>query len=75
MKRSVNALYRDNMFLHISNKQDNANDLMDDIVHEFAHHVETLFPEEIYGDKQLINEFLKKRQELKFELQIRRILG
>ena len=42
---------------------------MDDLVHEFAHHMETIFPEKIYADKKLIREFLKKRQELKFELQ------
>ena len=67
-KRGVNALYRDGVFI-ISPKQKNVNDLIDDIVHEFAHHVETLFPENIYSDQRLINEFLKKRQELKFELQ------
>ena len=40
-ERQVNAVYRDNKF-YISNKQDNGNDLLDDIVHEFAHHMETL---------------------------------
>ena len=44
-------------------------DLIDDIVHELAHHLEVLFPEQIYSDVSLINEFLKKRNELKFELQ------
>ena len=67
-ERGVNALYRDGAFI-ISPDQKNVNDLMDDLIHEFAHHVETLFPEEIYSDQRLINEFLKKRQELKFELQ------
>ena len=43
-EREVNAVYRDGVF-HISNRQDHTKDLMDDIVHEFAHHVETLFPE------------------------------
>ncbi len=67
-ERSVNAMYHAGKF-QISNKQRSNQDLMDDLVHEFAHHMETLFPQEIYGDKSLINEFLKKRQELKFELQ------
>jgi len=67
-ERSVNALYKDGVFI-ISPKQKNVNDLIDDLVHEFAHHVETLFPEEIYSDQRLINEFFRKRQELKFELQ------
>ena len=40
--------------------------MMDDIVHEFAHHVETLFPELVYSDEALIHEFKRKRQELKF---------
>ena len=67
-ERNVNALYRDNSFV-ISSRQDSTKDLMDDIVHEFAHHMETIFPELIYSDQSLINEFRKKRQELKFELQ------
>ena len=67
-KRDVNAVYRDKTF-YISNQQDGVNDLLDDIIHEFAHHLETLYPEIIYSDQALINEFLKKRTELKFELQ------
>ena len=66
--RNVNAVYRDRVF-HITNRQENTKDLMDDIVHEFAHHMETLFPELIYSDKSLIHEFHKKRHELRFELQ------
>ena len=65
--RNVNAVYRDNQF-YITNRQDDINDLLDDIVHEFAHHLEVLFPEEIYSDKRLITEFLTKRKELEFEL-------
>ena len=67
-KRDINALYRDNQFI-ISPKQKNENDLIDDIVHEFAHHVETLFTEEIYSDEKIKNEFIRKRQEMKFEIQ------
>jgi len=66
-EREVNALYRDKIF-YITNKQDNSNDLLDDIVHEFAHHMEAIFPETIYSDEKLINEFRRKRQELLFEL-------
>jgi len=66
--RDVNALYRDKTF-YITNRQSNTKDLMDDIVHEFAHHMETLFPELIYSNESLIHEFERKRQELKFELQ------
>lgn len=66
--RDVNAVYRDRTF-YISNQQESIADLLDDIIHEFAHHLETLFPEVIYSDQALINEFLKKRNQLKFELQ------
>jgi hypothetical protein len=66
-KREVNAVYRDGI-IHVTNQQDNAQDILDDIVHEFAHHMETIFPELIYSDKALIKEFLQKRHQLEFEL-------
>jgi len=66
--RDVNAVYRDGTF-YITNRQENSKDLMDDLIHEFAHHMETLFPVEIYGDKELIREFEIKRSQLKFEIQ------
>ena len=66
-ERGTNAVYRDNTF-YITNNQSNADDLINDILHEFAHHLEANFPEIIYGDKKLINEFKKKREQLKFEI-------
>ena len=66
-ERSVNAMYKDGVF-YITNQQDNLKDLMDDLVHEFAHHVEMLFPEDLYSDEKLKKEFLKKRKQLEFEL-------
>mgnify|MGYP003132676388 FL=1 len=65
--REANALYKDGVF-YITQDQDNAADLIDDIVHEFAHHAEVLYPEQIYGDQKIKKEFLKKRYELEFEL-------
>tara|TARA_B100000214_G_scaffold303465_1_gene234170 strand:+ start:141 stop:809 length:669 start_codon:yes stop_codon:yes gene_type:complete len=65
--RGINALYRDNTLM-VTSKQDNTQDLLDDIVHEIAHHVETLYPEVIYSSRSIINEFIKKRHELEFEL-------
>ena len=65
--REANALYRDGVF-YITQDQDNDADLIDDIVHEFAHHAEVLYPEQIYGDQKIKKEFLKKRYELEFEL-------
>jgi hypothetical protein len=67
-EKGINALYRDNTFF-ITNQQDNSKDLVDDLVHEFAHHMETLYPKNIYSDQALMREFRRKRFELKFELQ------
>ncbi len=67
VKRDINALYK-NGILYVTNEQDNTDDLLDDIVHELAHHVETVFLEDVYKDNKIKNEFLKKRKELSFEL-------
>jgi len=66
-ERNVIAVYRDSQFF-ISNKQDDSKDLLDDLVHEFAHHLETRKSELIYGDEKIEQEFLKKRSQLEFEL-------
>ena len=66
-EKNINALYKNGVF-YITNKQSNTKDLVDDLVHEFAHHMETIYPEEIYSDRAVIREFLKKRHELEFEL-------
>lgn len=66
-EREVNALYRDG-YLHITNQQDNHQDILDDIVHEFAHHLETIHLEKIYGDESIKKEFLKKRKQLEYEI-------
>jgi|TARA_B100000287_G_scaffold285765_1_gene269415 hypothetical protein len=66
-KRGINALYKDRV-LYIANEQSGFEDLLDDIVHEIAHHVEQKYPEDIYGDGLLKREFLKKRKQLEFEL-------
>ena len=66
-KRELNAFYSDGC-LYVSPLQDNESDLLDDLVHETSHSIEELYGYEIYGDKTLENEFLKKR------LQLRQIL-
>ena len=66
-QRSTNAMYRDGVF-YITNQQDDAKDIIDDVIHEFAHHLEMLYPTEIYSDENLKKEFLKKRAQLEFEL-------
>jgi hypothetical protein len=66
--RNATAVYKDGI-LHITNQQDDSNDLIDDICHEIAHHVEELYPVEIYEDKEITEEFLLKRKQLKSEIQ------
>ena len=58
-----NAMYKDNA-LYITNKQDNENDMIDDIVHEIAHAVEERFADSLYLDITIQNEFLAKRKTL-----------
>lgn len=65
--RNISALYRDGV-LFITDKQDDLADLLDDLIHEMAHHIETTHSEEIYGDGEIEKEFLKKRKEIEFEL-------
>ena len=66
-ERDVVAVYRDSEFI-ITNKQENTKDLLDDLIHEFAHHLETKQYDLIYADEKIKKEFLKKRAELEFEL-------
>ncbi len=66
-KRGINALYKDRV-LYIANEQSGFEDLLDDVIHEIAHHVEQKYPEEIYGDNLIKREFLHKRKQLEFEL-------
>ena len=66
-QRNTNAMYRDGVF-YLTNQQDDAKDIIEDVIHEFAHHIEMLYPTEIYSDENLKKEFLKKRAQLEFEL-------
>ena len=61
--RSINAFY-DSGTLFVSNIQDNEEDLYDDIIHETSHAVETAYGYQIYGDKKIEEEFLRKRKHL-----------
>ena len=62
-ERSLNAFY-DSGTLYISNVQDNAADLYDDLIHELSHSLEEPYGYFLYGDKKIENEFLRKRQHL-----------
>ena len=61
--RSFNAMYKDGA-IYISPVQDDAKDLIDDIVHEIAHSFEKEYQDLIYGDESLEREFLAKRRTL-----------
>lgn len=65
-KKKINAAYADGA-LYILNEQDDASDLIDDIVHEIAHASEEIYGSEIYSDEEVKNEFLLKRKKL-FEM-------
>ena len=61
-QRKINAFYH-NDTLFISNNQDNENDILDDIVHEYSHALEKKFEEEIYLDDSIEDEFANKRMQ------------
>lgn len=65
--REINAFYKD-AILHISNIQDDTEDMVDDIVHEVAHAVEEAQGFNIYGDSKIKDEFINKRMRLHDEL-------
>ena len=62
-KMNVNAFFA-NGTIHVTNQQDNNEDMLDDIVHEIAHAVEVGFPIDIYGNQRIRDEFLGKRKRL-----------
>ena len=59
-KRKINAFYHDNI-LYVSNQQDDLNDMLDDIVHEYSHAYEEIHAEKLYSDGAIKDEFLNKR--------------
>ena len=62
-KRKINAFYRDGV-IYTTNEQDDDADIIDDIIHELSHSLESLYINQIYGDLHLENEFLGKRKRL-----------
>tara|TARA_R100000030_G_scaffold99531_1_gene90747 strand:- start:562 stop:1209 length:648 start_codon:yes stop_codon:yes gene_type:complete len=57
---NFNAMYKDGT-IYVTNMQDDEEDMIDDIVHEFAHSVEEPYGMFIYGDSLVKKEFLNKR--------------
>jgi len=60
-ERDITAFYKDGI-LHISNSQEDDADLVQDVVHEIAHSLESPYGYEIYGDQNIKDEFLRKRK-------------
>ena len=60
-ERDITAFYKDGI-LHISNSQEDDADLVEDIIHEIAHSLESAYGYEIYGDQNIKDEFLRKRK-------------
>ena len=63
-ERAINAFYKDGI-LHISNIQQDEDDIFDDVIHEIAHSLESPNGLHIYGDQRVRNEFLAKRRRMK----------
>ena len=65
--KNFSAVY-DNGIFYINNIQPDPKSILNDVVHEFAHHLENIYTDFIYGDDSIVREFIKKRHELNFEL-------
>ena len=51
--------------IYISNREATTHDMLESVIHEIAHSIESKFGAFIYGDNKLRNEFLGKREKLK----------
>jgi len=59
-ERSINASFLDGA-IYISSEQDSEDDMLDDIIHEFAHAIEEKYGWIVYEDGNLHFEFLRRR--------------
>ena len=64
-ERDVNSMFKD-ASIFVTNQQDDDEDMIDDIVHEFAHSIEGPMGDIIYTDGGLQQEFIGKRKRLYF---------
>ncbi len=62
-EKGFNAFY-DSGTVFVTNLQDDEQDMIDDIIHEFAHSIEEPYGMDIYGDYKVRDEFLEKRNTL-----------
>ena len=63
-KKNANATYSDGA-IYVDHKQENENDLIDDVIHEFAHASEDGFAALLYEDDMIKQSFIDKRIKLK----------
>ena len=63
LQKIERLMYKDSA-IYISPEQDDAADLLDDVIHEIAHSLEKEYEDLIYGDGRLAREFLAKRRSL-----------
>ena len=66
-ERNITAIYKNN-WMYLCTDQESPSDLLNDIVHELAHHIETTHEEFIYDDHIIAKEFVDKRKMLQHEL-------
>jgi len=64
-ERQVNSMFKD-ASVFVTNEQDDDDDMIDDIVHEFAHSIEGPMGDIIYADGEVQQEFVGKRKRLYF---------
>ena len=62
-EKQANATYMDGA-IYTTNKQSNNIDMLDDILHEYAHATEKNYNVQIYSDNAIESEFLTKRLKL-----------
>ena len=67
-ERDMQAIYMDSV-IYLDNAHESEDDIIDDVIHELAHHIEENNRMYIYGDKKIENEFLQKRKKLWFYLE------
>ena len=63
-KRKLQGMYKSGT-IYMSGEQPSSDEILDDMVHEVAHHVETLYEDLIYSDNKIKLEFLNKSSNLK----------
>ena len=63
--REIQSIWKaDEGTIYVTNEQDSEEDMIDDLMHEFAHATEDKFGFDLYSDDQIEKEFLQKRRHM-----------